>query len=405
MAMFRSTLSMVAISAGTLLSFPDPSMASSNDGLLAAAKKEGRLVVMALPRDWCNYGRIIDGFKAKYGLDVEELKPEAPSAKELDAIRGARDSIDAEAPDVIDVGLSFASSAKAEGLLQPYKVSVWEQIPGSAKDPEGYWYGDYYGVLAFEVNADLVSRPPTDWADLLSPEFKGSVGLAGELGSNHAVNSVLAAGLSASNGNVDAAAERGLAFFAELARKGNFVPRVANTNTVVDGRTPIVIRWDYLALSDRDALRGKTRIEVAWPRTGLVAGTYVQAISAFAEHPNAARLWMEHLYSDEGQLLMLAGRCYPIRYDTLVRDGKVPASLQQNLPRLDDQGRRIKPVFPTAKQQERAREIIINGWDDIVGVPIECSPPEEPIIGPTSSKGTATQLASSPQQCPAAVAQ
>ena len=35
---------------------------------MAAAKKEGTLTTIALPRDWCGYGAVIDGFKAKYGL-------------------------------------------------------------------------------------------------------------------------------------------------------------------------------------------------------------------------------------------------------------------------------------------------------------------------------------------------
>ena len=47
---------------------------------------------------------------------------------------------------------------QGDGLLQPYKVSTWDTIPDSAKDADGYWYGDYYGVLAFEVNTDIVKN-------------------------------------------------------------------------------------------------------------------------------------------------------------------------------------------------------------------------------------------------------
>ena len=72
---------------------------------------------------------------------------------------------------MIDVGLSFGPAAKAEGLLQPYKVSTWDTIPDLAKDADGYWTGDYYGVLSFAVNADIVKTPPADWSDLLKPEF------------------------------------------------------------------------------------------------------------------------------------------------------------------------------------------------------------------------------------------
>ena len=36
------------------------------EALVAAAKKEGELNVIALPPDWANYGEIIKGFQAKY---------------------------------------------------------------------------------------------------------------------------------------------------------------------------------------------------------------------------------------------------------------------------------------------------------------------------------------------------
>ena len=40
--------------------------AQTMDELVAAAKTEGALNVIALPHDWCGYGAVIEGFKAKY---------------------------------------------------------------------------------------------------------------------------------------------------------------------------------------------------------------------------------------------------------------------------------------------------------------------------------------------------
>jgi putative spermidine/putrescine transport system substrate-binding protein len=124
--------------------------ADSMDDLVKAAKAEGELTVIALPHDWCGYGAVIEGFKAKYGLKVNELNPDAGSGDEVEAIKANKDNKGPQAPDVIDVGLSFGPSAKADKLIQPYKVSTWDSIPDSAKDADGYWYGDYYGVMSFE---------------------------------------------------------------------------------------------------------------------------------------------------------------------------------------------------------------------------------------------------------------
>ena len=69
--------------------------AGPSESLLASARAEGQLNVIALPRDWCGYGRVIDGFAARYGLRDNELGPDAPSADELKAIRPKRSDADA----------------------------------------------------------------------------------------------------------------------------------------------------------------------------------------------------------------------------------------------------------------------------------------------------------------------
>ena len=77
--------------------------AETMDELVAAAKKEGELTVIALARDWCGYGPMIDAFKAKYGLKVNELNPDAGSGDEVEAIKANKTNKGPQAPDVIDV--------------------------------------------------------------------------------------------------------------------------------------------------------------------------------------------------------------------------------------------------------------------------------------------------------------
>lgn len=58
--------------------------------LIAAAKKEGQLNVIALPHSWANYGQIISTFKKKYGLNMDEANPDGTSAQENQAIRSLK---------------------------------------------------------------------------------------------------------------------------------------------------------------------------------------------------------------------------------------------------------------------------------------------------------------------------
>ena len=111
----------------------------STAALYEAAKAEGMLTTIALPEDWCNYGAMYEGFKAKYpGIEINPLDPGAGSAEELEAIKANKDNPGPQAPDVVDIGIGLAPGAVEEGLLQPYKVSMWEDIPDCAKDPNAY---------------------------------------------------------------------------------------------------------------------------------------------------------------------------------------------------------------------------------------------------------------------------
>ena len=368
--MFNFTGKVLSLTAASLMVTTAIASAQSMDELVAAAKAEGQLTTIALPHDWCGYGAVIDAFKKKYPeITVNELNPDAGSGDEIEAIKANKDNKGPQAPDVIDVGLSFGPSAKAEGLLQPYKVSTWDTIPDSAKDAEGYWYGDYYGVLSFEVNKDLVTNPPADWADLLKDEYKNSVALAGDpRASNQAILGVYAAGLAKGAAAGEAGGAAGLEFFKELNAKGNFVPVIGKSATLAQGQTPILITWDYNALGGRDTLNGNPPVDVIVPKTGVVAGVYVQAISAFAPHPNAAKLWMEHLYSDEGQLGWLAGYCHPIRFNDLAKKGVIPQELLDKMPPA---AAYEAAVFPTLDEQAAMKEAVTKNWDSVVGANVQ----------------------------------
>ncbi len=140
-----------------------------------------------------------------------------------------------------------------------------------------------------------------------------------------------------------------------MNKDGNFVPTIGKAASLAQGATPVVVRWDYNALADRDTLKGNPDVDVVVPKTGVVAGVYVQAISAFAPHPNAAKLWMDYVYSDEGQIAYLKGYCHPIRYGALTKAGVVPADLVKKLPPAEAYSH---AVFPTLDQQNAAKATI-----------------------------------------------
>ena len=327
-----------------------------------AAIAEGHLTTIGLPHDWCNYGEALKTFSERYPIEITELTPDIGFAEALDAIRTKRNA--ADAPDVIDVSRPIAAKAKTDKLVAPYKVATWDDIPASVKDAGGFWYGDYYGVLAFETNASLVTDPPHDWKDLLGPTHRRQVALAGDPRVNEqAIQTVYAAAL-ADGGSLDKP-QAGLNFFVKLQTAGNLLPGIASQVTIDRGDTPITIRWTTSALPHREAAADQPKIDVSVPTTGRLGTVYAQAISAFAPHPNAARLWMEFLYSDEGQNLWLKGSCQPVRFDAMSAANAIPVEVLAKTP--DTAG----TVFPSLAQLDAATRVIATSWDAVVKVDIK----------------------------------
>lgn len=336
------------------------------EALIAAAKAEGELNVITLPRDWCNYGEMMDTFSAKYGIKVNSLLPDGGSADEIQAIIDNKETKGPQAPDVLDIGPAYGPLGKEQGLLAPYKVATWDTIQG-VKDPEGYFFIDYNGVMVFEVNTDVVTDVPQDWADLLDPKYNGQIALAGDpRASNQAAQTVYAAAL-ANGGSLDNI-QPGLEFFKQMSESGNLLPLIADSGPIAKGETPITFQWNYLAAANKDNFAGNPNIEIVYPKSLNWGGYYFQAISAYAPHPAAARLWEEFLYSDEGHLLWMKGYCAPARLADMLERGVVPADLQAKLP---DPAIIASSTVPNADQLSAARELIKNEWDNVVGLDIK----------------------------------
>ena len=328
--------------------------------LVKAAKKEGHLNVIALPHDWANYGQMISAFKKKYGLGMTEDNPNGSSAQENQAIRSLKG--DKRAPDVVDVGPSFAIAGANEGLYKPYKVQKYSTIPKSMKDPRARWYGDYWGAISIGYNGNIVKTAPRTFKDLLGSDFRGKVALNGSpLTSGSAVAGVFAAALA--NGGSLNDVGPGIDFFAQLKKAGNWLPVGGTPQTVASGQTPVVIDWDYLNLAYAPEFPA-AKWKVVIPSDGVYGAYYCQAINANAPHPWAARLWEEFLYSDQGQLLWLKGYSHPARFQDLAKRKKIPAKLLRALPSAALY-KRVR--FATSAQQTAAKAKIASEWPSKVG--------------------------------------
>ncbi|WP_157252693.1 ABC transporter substrate-binding protein [Nonomuraea typhae] len=329
------------------------------DKLVEAAKKEGNLHVIALPPDWANYGEIIKSFEAKYGIKIESEDPDAASADEINAVK-TRKGQD-RAPDVLDLGQSFAISGAKEGLFAPYKVQSFDKIPEGQKEATGLWTNDYGGYVSIGCDAKKIATCPTSFKDLLKSEYKGKVAMNGNpTKSGSAFAGVYAAAI-ANGGSFDDIAP-GLEFFKKLKAAGNYNPVETTPATIEKGETQISIDWDYnnAAYAPQMAAKG-IDWKVNVPSDGKYFQMYAQAINKDAPHPAAARLWQEYLYSAEGQNLYLKGFARPVLMPTMTADGSIDKTAAEKLPQVEG-----TPTFPTPEQVDAAKAKLAEGWDAAV---------------------------------------
>ncbi|MET8749940.1 extracellular solute-binding protein [Streptomyces sp. NPDC004667] len=327
------------------------------DALVAAAEKEGQLNVIALPPDWANYGEMIKAFQAKYPkIKVGSENPDATSADEIAAVKSRKGQ--KRAPDVLDLGIAFARSGAAENLFASYKVTAWDKIAGSQKDADARWYNDYGGYVSIGCDAAKIPNCPQTFADLLKPEYKGKVALNGNpTKSGSAFGGVYAAALANKGSFADI--QPGIDFFGQLRKSGNFIPVESTPATVEKGETPISIDWDYLNAGYAEQFKGKgVDWKVSVPSDGVYAQYYSQAINKDAPNPAAARLWMEFLYSAEGQNIWLKGHARPVLLPVMAADGTADKDAVTKLPQV--QG---TPNFPASTELDKAKATLAEKWD------------------------------------------
>jgi putative spermidine/putrescine transport system substrate-binding protein len=317
--------------------------------LEAAAKAEGALNVIALPRDWANYGEILDLFAERYPeITINEASPDVSSQEEIDAAK-TNEGLDT-APDVFDLGLAVALANT--DVFAPYKVESFDEIPDALKEPTGLFVGDYGGYMSIGYDSSKFDEP-TSLDDLKGADFKGSVAINGD--PTQAGSAFGAVGLATvqSGGDLDDFTP-GIEYFGELQKAGNFLKVDVTTATITSGETPVVFDWDYLnaaAGADNDDWKVVVLDGVGY------ASYYNQAINKDAPHPAAARLWQEFLYSDDVQNLWLKGGARPARMEAMTDAGTIDADLAAALPEVP-----AETVVPTEEQSTAAGTLLGEKW-------------------------------------------
>lgn len=327
--------------------------------LIAKAREEGRLTLMGTPRATAGTARVIEGFTNEYGIRVSTVFDDASSADELTILRTWKG--DARYPDVVDLTPAALEEATGQGLLADYRVQSYDAISDRFKRPTGLQVANYSGLMSFGVNRSKVANVPQTWADLEKPEYRGAIALNGDPRESGAGLQAIAAAALANGGSYDNV-KPGIEFFARLRKSGNLRVSEVNSADILYGDSPIAIDWNYSFPPLARAL-AKDGIEFVTvvPSDGIARGVYFQGLVTDAPHPCAARLWLDHLVSDDVAV-------------TRMRAGAIPARYSATTSRLSSTERALLPsnsdinasLAPTPEQFRRMSALVSELWVPLV---------------------------------------
>ncbi len=261
--------------------------------LIDAAKAEGELVVYGSCEE--EYlAAACEHFEELYGIKVQYQRLSTGEVQAKIEEENGNPSADVWFGGTTDPYNVVA----AEGLLEAYEAENASHLLGSQyRDPDGYWYGIYKGILGFMVNKDELARmnleAPADWQDLLKPEYKGLIWL-----SNY--NTAGTAKLVINTMIQKYGHDEGIQYLVDLDKNIQVYTKSGSGPSKNVGTGECVIGIGFLHDGITQIVdNGYDNVQLIIPSSGTSFEIGATAIFKGAKHPNAAKLWVEYALSPE----------------------------------------------------------------------------------------------------------
>ena len=262
--------------------------------LVAAAQAEGELVVYgSCEEDYL--AAACNNFEKMYGIKTSYQRlstGEVPAKIEEENGKPSADVWFGGTNNPYD-------TAAAKGLLDNSYVPVNAShlTKDIYKDPNGYWYGIYTGLLGFMVNSDELTRlgleAPKTWDDLLKPEYQGLIWLSNY---NTAGTPKLVANLMIQLKGHD----EGIQYLKDLDKNVQIYTKSGSGPSKNVGTGECVIGIGFLHDGITQIVdNGYENVALVVPADGTACEIGPVAIFKGAAHPNAAKLFMEYALSPE----------------------------------------------------------------------------------------------------------
>jgi putative spermidine/putrescine transport system substrate-binding protein len=287
--------------------------------LLEAAKQEGIVVSYDTGPTWANWAGVFKKFTQRY--DIEIVYNDLGSGATVVRLEKEKNRPNA---DTAYYFMPFGAAAKEKGVTEGFKPVNFDKIPEILKDPEGHWFSIHKGTVVFAINKKLSKKVPEGWKDLLEPDFKKSIVYLDPRTTGIGYAIVLATA-HALGGSVDNLMP-GIEYLAELQKRGNIrlIEKTTEYDKFVKGEIPVWITYDFNAYRAKYIGGLGDDVAIVIPKEGTITAPYAISLVKGAPHPQAARLWLNFVMSELGQLTFAEGFVRPI-----LDDVKMPEDVAQ----------------------------------------------------------------------------
>lgn len=237
---------------------------------------------------------IAHSFKLKYpGMDVEVHR--TGSQRVLQRV------MQEAAAGVKTVDVIHTSDAghfvllKEKGMLLKYAPQGTAPFPAGFKDKDAFYFGMRATLSVIADNPKLISDKdaPRTWKDLLNPKWKGKMVSAHPGYSGIIMTHVLAL-----------VNLYGWDYFRDLAKNSLHVVQSANdpAGVVASGERPVGVNGaEYFYYKTQ---KQGNPIKIIYPSEGVPLVVSPVAVAKDAPHPNAAKLFVDYIFSKESQQLL-----------------------------------------------------------------------------------------------------